>query len=657
MGHIMKNCIICYILLGLFTGCKPEKEVTISASIDFNAEKVCYEHFWRSTGFSSADIVFTPSMQLTLNMLGATRNGGITYIRPHYLLNLVGSRGMGTDNTIYNWEKLDKVLDTFVKNDLKLIFELMGNPSREWEIYGAQYDNRYQGQKNVKEGYFTDFEDRQQLIIYKEFITALGKHLMERYGLEEIKEWFFETTNEPDLKHFWKFGIRGFLNYYDACSEGLKEASEELRFGGPGTASGMEKPGFKELLAHCDTGKNYFTGEKGVRIDFISVHRKFKPLPMVHHERDIIDYIRTYHPKFANKPFFNDEADPIAGWSRRYWWRPDPWYASFVVHSVEKHCTSIIDSMNVNYRILSNDNGFMGDWGRRTHFARFIEGEENQGNMNNQFYLVKKPVYTIMSLLTFQGDQRIQKVTYEDRKDHVGIIPSIRENGDIILTLYNNPDIEISYQKEASMQKDSNDLNDLKGKDEYVNIELNNVDSDKYSLIHYRLDSVHGNPYSKWIAMGSPLKPDHDEICSIMGEQEPPLYEPVQVIKAKNGQLTIQTELPASSVSVLILATRTEELPGKVQWDFYESYNGLNNDKMIFMKWTALDNPHILSYDIYMSETENGEYRKVNPQSLIDQGWIHIYDGDATQLYYKIKAVDYWGRSGDYSKMIKVSWL
>lgn len=69
----------------------------------------------------------------------------------------------------------------------------------------------------------------------------------------------------------------GFLNYYDATAEGLKQASALLRFGGPGG----ECPDIFDnqsycwaLLDHAANGVNYFTGKKDVKLDFISIHKK-----------------------------------------------------------------------------------------------------------------------------------------------------------------------------------------------------------------------------------------------------------------------------------------------------------------------------------------------------------------------------------------------
>ena len=72
--------------------------------------------------------------------------------------------------------------------------------------------------------------------------------------------------------------LLGFLNYYDACSEGLKEADERLKFGGPGGSCRIPSKGHSPicwaLLNHCIRGRNFFTGKTGSRLDFISFHKK-----------------------------------------------------------------------------------------------------------------------------------------------------------------------------------------------------------------------------------------------------------------------------------------------------------------------------------------------------------------------------------------------
>ena len=73
----------------------------------------------------------------------------------------------------------------------------------------------------------------------------------------------------------------GFFNYYDACSEGLRVASPALRLGGPGDSfhPPPRSPLSWGLLGHCLRGTNFFTGEVGVRLDYIALHKKVGPGP------------------------------------------------------------------------------------------------------------------------------------------------------------------------------------------------------------------------------------------------------------------------------------------------------------------------------------------------------------------------------------------
>jgi L-iduronidase len=329
----------------------------------------------------------------------------------------------------------------------------MGHPSTQWEPGGQSYDIYFQGQKSDEYRYFTDFKDDKQIRAWKDLVKAMALHFIDRYGEEEVRSWYFETWNEPNLKQFWPFGLEGLINYYDACSEGLREADSLLVFGGPGTAGAPNNDTFKEVLNHCEYGINYFTGEKGVRLDFISYHIKARVRFMTNNELEVIEHIRQNNPSLVDIPLINNEADPIAGWGRKFFWRPGPWYASFVVHSIDHHNKYIIDNEPINYRLLSNDNGFMGDWYRRTHFARFIENNDDQLSLSENFYLVKKPVYSVMGLLTTLGNERF-KVELDNRDRHYGIIPTKNENGDIILALYNSPLIEITYKRPVSKEKE-----------------------------------------------------------------------------------------------------------------------------------------------------------------------------------------------------------
>ncbi|XP_030657167.1 alpha-L-iduronidase isoform X7 [Nomascus leucogenys] len=224
--------------------------------------------FWRSTGFcpplphSQADqYLLSWDQQLNLAYVGAVPHRGIEQVRTHWLLELVTTRGSTGRGLSYNFTHLDGYLDLLRENQLLPGFELMGSAS----------------------GHFTDFEDKQQVFEWKDLVSSLARRYIGRYGLAHVSKWNFETWNEPDHHDFDNVSmtLQGFLNYYDACSEGLRAASPALRLGGPGDSfhTPPRSPLSWGLLRHCHDGTNFFTGEAGARLDYISLHRKVRPAP------------------------------------------------------------------------------------------------------------------------------------------------------------------------------------------------------------------------------------------------------------------------------------------------------------------------------------------------------------------------------------------
>ena len=96
-------------------------------------------------------------------------------------------------------------------------------------------------------------------------------------------------TNPPHPnKYYYLFFLTGFLNYYDACWEGLKAVSPSLKLGGPGGACKDRfdpKTYCWALLQHANSGVNFFTSRTDTRLDFISIHKKVNEKAMSEHCR------------------------------------------------------------------------------------------------------------------------------------------------------------------------------------------------------------------------------------------------------------------------------------------------------------------------------------------------------------------------------------
>lgn len=581
-------------------------------------------HFWRSTGFSPASLLLNADMQQQI--IYAAASGGISYVRIHYLLDLVRGTGFGTGSVTYDWSALDQALDVLVESGLHPFFELMGNPA----------------------GWFTDLTDPVQVDAWRALVRDLARHLIDRYGADTVQQWYFESWNEPDA--WWPFSQPGFLNYYDACSEGLHDIDPALPFGGPCTSETLS-PYFKTLLAHCDTGRNYFTGETGTRLDFISVHEKGAPptreditpdtAQICTAELAAVAYIREHHPRFAALPFMNNECDPQVGWQHHHTWRGLPYYPAIVCRMIDQHLQRLHDEAGVNYMLFSGDHGFVGEWGHRTLTARFgqIEDRAAQSEHKTQahdlqedpnrraFELVKKPVLTLMSLLNLLGDERCTVTHTHDSGDPVGVIATRRSDNQIAVLVYHSRD-RIYADGEAEIM-----------------LTLSGLPFDSAVLAHYRIDETHSNPFTIWAAYGANRYPHTDPAVypAMRQHHEPALLEnPVPV---SGDTITLTFTLPLPAVSLLLLTAETDESPQPPSRLRLTRYEGLHEPGMMI----AWDMPpqarRIRTYEVLYSSTPDGPFMRVNPLDTICTAYLH--HNPPQQGWYRVRVIDYHGHHAD----------
>eukprot|EP01030_Chromulinospumella_sphaerica_P017626 gene17626-17460_t len=93
-------------------------------------------------------------------------------------------------------------------------------------------------------------------------IDAFVRHLIARYGAEEVRTWYFEFWNEPDLAGFWEGADQAaYFDYYGRTARAIKAIDPKLRVGGPSAASSLWTPDF---LAYAD--------KHDLPVDFVSAH-------------------------------------------------------------------------------------------------------------------------------------------------------------------------------------------------------------------------------------------------------------------------------------------------------------------------------------------------------------------------------------------------
>src|SRR3981081_1727582 len=93
-------------------------------------------------------------------------------------------------------------------------------------------------------------------------MTHFAQHLIERYGIEEVSQWYFEVWNEPNFD-FWtgQPAQDTYFELYDHTASSLRAVSDRLRVGGPATAAAAL---VGALIAHAE--------HQHVPLDFVSTH-------------------------------------------------------------------------------------------------------------------------------------------------------------------------------------------------------------------------------------------------------------------------------------------------------------------------------------------------------------------------------------------------
>ena len=174
------------------------------------------------------------------------------YIRMHGLLtdDMAVYREDNKGNPEYNYQYVDVLFDYILSIDMKPFVELGFMPS----ALASGKETIFWWKGNV-----TPPKDYKK---WGDLIRNLTQHFTERYGAEEVKTWYFEVWNEPNLTPGFCTGTQAeYFKLYDYSTRAIKSVNPDYKVGGPGTAGAAWE---SEMIDFCEKNK--------VPIDFISTH-------------------------------------------------------------------------------------------------------------------------------------------------------------------------------------------------------------------------------------------------------------------------------------------------------------------------------------------------------------------------------------------------
>ncbi|MFZ6770340.1 GH39 family glycosyl hydrolase [Undibacterium sp. Di26W] len=218
-------------------------------SVDVNAPVVQRDHFADlSVG---SDYPGTLIREDSLAQLRTVKDElGFRYLRFHGIFHdVLGTYTEADGKPVYNWTKIDYLFDRMLGMGIKPFVELGFTPhamrSSEQTIF-----------------YWKGNTSHPDPLKWTALVDNFVRHLQARYGVEEVRSWYFEVWNEPNLDGFWeKADQAAYFDLYERSARAIKAIDPQLRVGGPATAGAAWVP---EFLA--------FTHKTGAPVDFVTTH-------------------------------------------------------------------------------------------------------------------------------------------------------------------------------------------------------------------------------------------------------------------------------------------------------------------------------------------------------------------------------------------------
>ena len=175
---------------------------------------------------------------------------GFEYIRFHAIFHDdMGVYREVDGRPVYDFRRIDRLYDQFLEMGIRPFIELGFTP----------HDMRTSDQTLFYWQGNTSHPDPEK---WEGLIDAFVRHLIDRYGAEEVRQWYFEFWNEPNLDGFWENADQAaYFDYYALTARTIKAVDPALRVGGPSTAGAAWVP---EFLAYARAND--------APVDFITTH-------------------------------------------------------------------------------------------------------------------------------------------------------------------------------------------------------------------------------------------------------------------------------------------------------------------------------------------------------------------------------------------------
>ena len=537
-------------------------DAKVSIQIDASQRRGPMTTMWAFYGHDEPNYTYMPDGRKLLSELAALSPVPV-HVRVHNLLTTGdgtpalkwGSTNAYTEDAngrpVYDWRIIDRIFDTYVERKMKPLVQIGFMPkalSTRPEPYQHNWAAGVQG-RPLFTGWAYPPNDYGK---WRELVFQWVRHTVQRYGANEVKTWYWEVWNEPDIG-YWQGTPEEFQKLYDYAADGLKRAMPEARIGGPevtGPNGARTQQILKDFIEHCLRGTNNATGKTGSPLDFVTFHAKGAPRVFEGHVRMGISnqlkaisngfQIVASYPELRNAPIVIGESDPegCAACSMRTnpenAYRNGTMYSSYTAAQIAR-TFELADLHKVN---LLGSLTWAFEFENQPYFAGFRDLATNG---------IDKPVLNVFRMLGKMHGERVAVTSTS-----AAGVESVRDEG-----VRGRSDVyALASRNEKGMEVlvwNYHD-DDLPGAPAEITMGIEGLPAGNPAITQYRVDDRHGNAYEVWKGMGSPQSPTAAQRTTLEKAGQLQTIGTASRQRVTDGRLTLNLSLPRQGVALFTIA-------------------------------------------------------------------------------------------------------
>jgi xylan 1,4-beta-xylosidase len=543
----------------------PPDQVQVTITVDASDCLGDFAPLHRFFGADEPNYAYMPDGRKLLGEIGRLGPASAQpYFRTHNLMCTGdstpalkwGSTNMYTEDAdgepVYDWTVVDRIFDAYLENGVKPYVQI-GFMPKALSSHPEPYQHDWRPGDPYEDIYTGWAYPPTDLVAWRELVLRWVTHCLERYGREEVEQWYWQVWNEPNIPDgYWRGTPEEFRALHDYAIDAVRTALPTAVVGGPDTA-GHGGNWMRDFLDHCLHGVNHATGLTGTPLDFVSFHAKGAPEVVDGHVRmGISAQLRTIdegfaligsYPELRSTPIILGEYDPdvCAACSADLYpenaYRNSELYASYTA-AVYSRIPLLADRHEV---VVAGALTWAFEFEDQALFSGFRVMATRGG--------IPLPVFNVFRMFgrmtgsrlatRSTGETPLQEILADGvrgRDADVSAVAALDEPGRLLTVL-------VWHYHDA----------EAPGPEAGIGLELRGLPSAATDLeiTEYRVDAGHSNAYAVWQDMGSPADPTDEQLALLREASDlARLGEPWRA-RPRDGSLTLPLSLPRQGVSLL----------------------------------------------------------------------------------------------------------